>query len=220
LPEATTLLTQRFNGIAEGKLPAGWASVHGAGATEVPWTTSSSFCGSSNGAFHANDNVGETSTTRWERLFSPAFTVPRNSDYVEVEFDVCYDTEDDPVLPTTAYDGMFLRVTDLTTGRTLRSVLAEAFADRFRTGEIEHYPKHFPRSGDPDYFEDMSAWAGDSGGVKRVRLRLPGMQGSVAQLRFEFTQDFAFTCLDIRPDSPGCGVFIDNVVVKSVSLKP
>ena len=220
VPEATTLMTQRFNGVEEGKLPAGWASVHGSGATEVPWTTSSSFCGSSNGAFHANDDVGEDSATRWERLFSPAFTVPRDSDYVEVTFDVCYDTEDDPVLPTTAYDGMFLRVTDLTTGRTLRSVLAEAFADRFRTGEIEHYPKHFPRSGDPDYFEDMSAWAGDSGGVKRVRLRLPGMQGSVAQLRFEFTQDFAFTCKDIRPESSSCGVFVDNVVVKSVSLKP
>jgi len=218
-PVATTLLTQRFNGVKEGKLPAGWASVHGTGATEVPWTTSSSFCGPSNGAFHANDDVGEESTTRWERLFSPAFTVPSNSDYVLVEFDVCYDTEDDPVLPTTAYDGFFLRVTDLTTGRTLRSVLAEAFADDFRTGNIEHYPKHFPRSGDPDYFEDMSAWAGDSGGLKRVRLRLPGMQNSVAQLRFEFTQDFAFTCLDIRPGSSGCGVFVDNVVVKSVNLE-
>jgi hypothetical protein len=55
--------------------------------------------------------------------------------------------------------------------------------------------------------------------VKRVRLRLPGMQNSVAQLRFEFTQDFAFTCLDIRPGSSGCGVFVDNVVVKSVNLE-
>jgi hypothetical protein len=219
-PLATTLLTQRFNGVPPGTLPAGWASVHGAGATEVPWTTSSTFCGSSNGAFHTNDDVGETSTTRWERLFSPAFAVPGDADYVLVEFDVCYDTEDDPVLPVTAYDGLFLRITDLTTGRTLRSVLAEAFADRFTTGNISHYPKHLPRSGDPDYFEDMSAWAGNSGGVQRVRLRLPGMRGSVAQLRFEFTQDSLFTCLDVRPGSAGCGVFIDNVVVRSVNSAP
>ncbi|HEU5468999.1 MAG TPA: exo-alpha-sialidase [Steroidobacteraceae bacterium] len=219
-PHATTLLTQRFNGVAPGRLPSGWTSVHGAGGTEVPWTTSNTFCGPSNGAFHANDDVGDPSTTRWERLFSPAFTVPADSDYVLVTFDVCTDTDDDPVLPTTAYDGVFLRVTDLTTGRTLRSVLAEAFADAFRTGNIEHYPKHLPRSGDPDYFEDMSVWAGDSNGLKRVRMRLPGMQGSVAQLRFEFTQDSAFTCLDVRPGSDGCGVFIDNVVVSSVTSSP
>ena len=214
-PVATTLLQQRFNVTVPGTLPTGWASVHGAGGTEVPWITSNTFCGGlSNGAFHANDNVGET-TSRWERLFSPTFTVPADSQYVLVEFDVCYDTEDDPVLPVTAYDGVFLRVTDVTPGRTLRSVLAEAFADEFSTGNIAHYPKHFPRSGDPDYFEDMSAWAGNSGGVKHVRLRFPGMQGSVAQLRFEFAQDSIFTCQDVRP-SPACGVFVDNVVVKSV----
>ena len=37
-----------------------------------------------------------------------------------------------------------------------------AFDRKFNTGQIEHYPKHLPRSNDPDYFEDMSAWAGDS----------------------------------------------------------
>ena len=216
-PVNTTVLTERFNGAPLGSLPAGWTSVHGTGSVVVPWRTRA-FCGAtSKGAFHANDDVG-SATTRWERLFSPPFAVPGNSEYVIVEFDICYDTEDDPVLQTTGYDGVFLRVTDLTTGRTLRSVLAEAFADEFKTGNIFHYPKHLPRSGDPDYFEDMSAWAGDSGGIKRVRMRLPGMQGSVAQLRFEFTQDSIFTCLDVRPGSDGCGVFVDNVVVKSVNL--
>ena len=215
-PQSTTLLSENFSGVRPGRLPRGWLAEHGAGLTEVPWTTSNSFCGS-NGAFHANDDVGEESTTRWERLFSPAFAVPKNSDYVVVEFDVCYDTEDDPVLERTAYDGLFLRVTDLTPGHTLRSVLAEAFTDEFRTGPIFHYPKHLPRSGDPDYFEDMSAWGGLSEGRKRVRMFLPGMQGTVAQLRFEFTQDSLFTCLDVRPESSGCGVLVDNIVVRSVS---
>ncbi len=217
-PAATTVLTEVFNGATAGSLPAGWTSVHGAGSVVVPWTTTRAFCGAtSKGAFHANDAVGP-GTTRWERLLSPPFAVPRNSEYVIVEFDICYDTEDDPVLQTTGYDGLFLRIADLTTGRTLRSVLAEAFADEFKTGNIFHYPKHLPRSGDPDYFEDMSAWAGDSRGMKHVWMRLPGMQGSVAQLRFEFTQDSSFTCLDVRPRSAGCGVFVDNVVVKSVNL--
>ncbi len=46
-------------------------------------------------------------------------------------------------------------------------------------------------------------------------LRLPGMAGSTAQLRFEFTQDAIATCADVRPGHT-CGVSVDNVVVKSV----
>lgn len=216
-PVMTKLLTEDFSGVGAGALPAGWVASHAGGANTVPWTTSSTFCGTSNGAFHANANDGPAvnQATRWERLFSPVFTVPADSEYVVVEFDVCYNTEDDTVLPTTAWDGFFLRIADLTTGRTLRSVLAEAFAAEFTTGEIQHYPKHLPRSSNTAYFEDMSVWAGDSGGLKHVRLRLPGMAGSAAQLRFEYTQDSAFTCQDVRPGT-ACGVFVDNVVIKSV----
>jgi hypothetical protein len=213
-PVGTTILSENFDGVAPGSLPAGWVAANGAGAVPVPWTTSNTFCGTSNGAFQPNNDTGP-SLTRWQRLFSPAFNVPAEADYVVVEFDVCYDTEDDPVLPVTAYDGFFLRVTDLTAGRTLRSVLAEAFADEFTTGDIKHYPEHLPRSSNPNYFEDMSVWGGDSGGIRHVRMRLPGMQGSVAQLRFEYTQDLVFNCQDVRP-SPACGVFVDNVVVRSV----
>jgi hypothetical protein len=215
-PVATTLLSENFEGVAPGSLPVGWTAAHGAGAFSFPWTTNNTFCGGvSNGAFQPNNDPGSP-RTRWERLLSPAFAVPANAAYVTVEFDVCTDSEDDPVLTTTAYDGVFLRVTDLTPGHTLRSVLAEAFEDEFTTGGIQHYPRHLPRNSNGSYFEDMSAWGGDSGGVKHVRMRLPGMQGSIAQLRFEFTQDSFATCLDVRPGSAGCGVFVDNVVVKSV----
>jgi hypothetical protein len=99
-------------------------------------------------------------------------------------------------------------------------VLAEAFADEFVTGDLAHYPKHFPRNSDPAYFEDMSAWAGDSSGLRHVHLRLPGMAGSTAQLRFEFAQDAFATCQDVRPGSAACGVFIDNVVINSVVSSP
>ena len=215
-PVKTTLLREDFDAVAPGTLPAGWVTAHAGGVNTVPWTTSSSFCGATNGAFHANAHDGGAGLppTRFERLFSPVFDVPAGAEYVEVEFDVCYNTEDDPVLPTTAYDGFLLRVTDLTPGRTLRSVLAEAFADQFTTGDREHYPKHLPRSSNTAYFQDMSAWAGDSRGVQQVRMRLPGMAGSTAQLRFEFTQDIGFTCQDVRPGT-ACGVFFDNLVVTS-----
>jgi hypothetical protein len=211
-PAPTTLLSENFNSAAPGTLPAGWSSVHAGGAGTVPWTTSSTFCGGSNGAFHPNDNTG----TRFERLFSPVINVPANADYVTLDFDVCYDTEDDPAFNVLAYDGFLVRVTDLTPGHFLRSVLAEAFEDQFTTGSFEHYPKHFPRNSNPNYFQDMSAWAGDSQGVKHVHLRLPGMAGTTVQLRFEYAQDSAGTCADVRPGHT-CGVLLDNVNMKSVA---
>jgi hypothetical protein len=97
-------------------------------------------------------------------------------------------------------------------------VLAEAFADEFTTGALQHYPRHFPRSSNPNYFEDMSAWSGFSNGMKRVRMRLPGMAGSTAQFRFEYTQDAFATCADVRPGHT-CGVQVDNIVVRSVTSK-
>jgi hypothetical protein len=215
-PVATTLLTENFDSVAPGMLPAGWTNLHGGGLNTVPWVTSNTFCGASNAAFHQNadDNPGGN-PTRFERLLSPEYVVPADSDYVSVEFDVCVDTEDDPNFNVLAYDGLALRVTDLTPGRTVRSVLVEAFDDEFITNGFKHYNKHLPRSGNPNYFQDMSVWAGDSGGPWHVRLRLPGMAGSTAQLRFEYTQDGSATCLDVG-GGPICGVSVDNVVVNSV----
>jgi hypothetical protein len=170
-----------------GTLPAGWTSLHGGGANIVPWITSSTFCGAtSNAAFHQNANDNPAgSPTRFERLLSTNFVVPADSDYVTLEFDVCTDTEHDPNFSVLAYDGLSLRILDATTGNFLRSVL------------------------------DMSVWAGDSEGAQHVRLRLPGMAGTTAQLRFEFTQDGSATCLDVG-GGPVCGVSVDNIVIKSV----
>jgi BNR/Asp-box repeat len=218
-PKAESLLTEDFEIVDPmSGLPAGWESQHGAGANTVPWTGSASFCGGSQGAFHANaEDGGGMSPARWERLISPAFDVPADSDYVTLDFDVCYNTEDNLPFPVWAWDGFFLRVTDLTAGRTVLSNLAEAFADEFTTDGFEHYPKHLPRSGLPGFFPngDMSAWGGYSGGLQHVRMRLPGMQGSTAQLRFEFTQDSNGICTDPSLTGGQCGVFVDNVVVKS-----
>ncbi len=214
----TTLLSENFDGVAPGALPAGWVAAHGAGENVVPWRTSSTFCGGSNKAFHPNAEDA-ADPTRWERLFSPTITIPSDSQSVEVEFDVCYDTENDPNLRILAYDGFFLRVTDLTPGHTVRSVLAEAFEEEFTTGPIKHYPRHLPRNPHPDYFSDMSVWAGDSGGIQHVRMKLPGMGGTRAQFRFEFTQDSTATCADLRPGHT-CGVAVDNFVVRSLRAVP
>src|SRR5207244_2228945 len=221
-PGGTVLLSENFNGVAAGALPAGWTTAHGGGANVVPWTTNNTFFGTtSNAAFHinANDGVGGTGNpTRFERLFSPLFVVPASAEYVTVDMDVAYDTEDDPSFNILAYDGFLLRVTDQTSGRTLRSLLGEAIEEELTTGTIQHYPKHFPRNSSTAYFEDMSAWAGDSQGFKHVHMKFPGaggLAGATAQLRFEFAQDSSATCANVRPGHQ-CGVMVDNLVVASV----
>jgi hypothetical protein len=221
-PVTTTIFSENFDSVAPGTLPAGWSAVHAGGANVVPWTTKNTFCGTgSNGAFHQNANDGPPagSPTRFERLFSPLFTVPANAEYVTLDFDVCYDTEDDPNFNIWAYDGLLLRITDQTPGRILRSVQVEAFQDEFTTGALQGFVKHLPRSSNPNYFQDMAVWAGDSQGVQHVHMRLPGMAGSTAQLRWEYTQDSAGICSDVRPGH-SCGVLVDNIVIKSVVSAP
>jgi hypothetical protein len=220
-PTATTLLAENFDEVEPGALPTGWIAVHGAGANAVPWTTSSSFCGAkSNGAFHADAIDGATPTadpTRWERLLSPVVAIPADNSNVTLEFDVCYDTEDDPLFRILGFDGFFLRIFDATTGRLARSVLVDAFESKFTTGDVQGYVKHLPRSGNPAYFQDMSVWGGDSSGLRHVKLTLPGMAGSRVQLRWEYTQDSNGTCADVRPGH-ACGVLVDNIVMSSVKL--
>lgn len=218
-PSGAVIFSEDFESVAEGGIPSGWTVAHGAGVNRVPWTTSKSFCGvTSNGLFHINAADGTASGDyRWERAFSPTFAVPANAQYVTVDFDVCYDTEDDPILPILAYDGFFLRFTDLTPGNTTRSVYADAFDTTMTTGDYLVYPKHLNDDRSANYFGDTSAWAGDSGGVVHVSMRLPGMAGTTVQMRWEFTQDQTATCTDVRPSHTQCGVWVDNIVVRSVA---
>jgi len=218
-PIATTIFSENFNGVPAGSLPAGWGTIHAGGANTVPWTTNNSFCGAtSNGLFHQNANDGPTggSPARFERVASPNIVVPAGAEYVTLDFDICYDTEDDPNFNVLAYDGALLRITDFTAGRFARANLVEAFAEQITTGNILHYPKHGPRSSNANYFQDMSMWSGDSGGFKHVTMKFPGMAGSTVQLRPDYTQDSSGTCSDVRPGHVSCGVIIDNIVMNSV----
>jgi hypothetical protein len=216
-PIQTTIFFQNFDAVAPGSLPPGWGTIHVGGTPTVPWTTNNTFCGtSSNGLFHANANdTSSSNRTRFERVASPNITIPANAEYVTLDFDICYDTEDDPSFNVLAYDGALLRITDFTPGHLARANLAEAFAESITTGSIAHYPKHNPRSSNVNYFQDMSMWSGFSNGFQHVHMRLPGMAGTTVQLRPDFTQDSTATCADVRPGH-SCGVLIDNIVMKSV----
>ena len=222
-PLTTLILSEDFEGAAPGTLPAGWSAVHSGGNNTVPWTTAANFMGNAtNAAFHINANDGLNGNhTRFERLFSPTVTIPADSEYVLLDFDVAYNAEDDPSFNVLAYDGLLLRITDLTPGSTLRSVAIEAFAEEFTTAGVPFYPKHMPRSNASaaSYLQDLSAWSGTSGAAPRhVHLKLPGMAGTTVQLRWEFTQDGIATCSDTpHPPAAGtsCGVAVDNIVMQS-----
>ncbi|HKC54723.1 MAG TPA: Ig-like domain repeat protein [Vicinamibacterales bacterium] len=227
-PLTLTLLSQDFNGVVSGgNLPIGWVSSHQGGTTTVAWTTRNLSLGAtpaaiSNAAFHTNNGLG-ADPTRFERLTSPQFVVPASAQYATVDFDIAYDTEDDPGFATLAYDGLLVRFSDETPGRTTRVVAAEAFAEQFKSGTADFYPKHFPRNDNPGYLQDLSAWSGDSragnadpNGYRHVQLKLPGIAGSTARLLFEYTQDNINICTAVRPGH-ACGVLIDNIVVRSVT---
>jgi len=227
-PLTLTLLSQDFNGVVSGGiLPIGWVSSHQGGTTTVAWTTRNLSLGAtpaaiSNAAFHTNNGLG-ADPTRFERLTSPQFVVPASAQYATVDFDIAYDTEDDPGFATLAYDGLLVRFSDETPGRTTRVVAAEAFAEQFKSGTADFYPKHFPRNDNPGYLQDLSAWSGDSragnadpNGYRHVQLKLPGIAGSTARLLFEYTQDNINICTAVRPGHV-CGVLIDNIVVRSVT---
>ena len=226
-PVVTTVLSENFDGVTAPALPAGWGTIHQGGANTVPWKTDSTFCrpaGSpNNGLFHANanDGVGGTGNpTRFERVASPNLSIPASSDYVTLDFDICYDTEDAPDFNVLGYDGALIRITDFTPGNFARAELAEAFAETITTDSIFHYPKHSPRSNSTAYFQDMSFWSGQSNGFKHVSMRLPGMAGATVQLRPDFTQDSGGTCNDAHPGASTrtCGVVIDNIVMNSVKV--
>ncbi len=215
-PNPTPLLVQDFNA---GTAP-GWATQHGGGNNTIPWVIANAgFMGATNFyMFHQNANDGLSGAhTRTERLLGPNVIVPANSEYVTLDFDVAYNTEDDPAFNIQAYDGFLLRIVDFTPGSIARNVAAEAYAEEFTTvGVGNFYPKHMPRNSNTAYLQDLSAWAGNSAGFRHVHMKLPGMAGTTAQLRFEFTQDSNGICTDVGFTAP-CGVAVDNIVMNSVT---
>src|SRR2546427_4159591 len=176
-PGVTTIFQENFDSTTPGSLPAGWLTQHMRGSNTVPWTTRNTFNPGNNGAFHTNANDGDglpPDPTRWERFLSPIIVVPPDSEYVILDFDVKYDTQDDPNFNILAYEGFLLRIGDYDPSSSppalFRAVMAEAFEEEFTTGNQNHYPKHFPRSHNDRYFQDISAWAGDSAGLKHVHM--------------------------------------------------
>ncbi|MEY2482728.1 MAG: hypothetical protein QOG51_878 [Verrucomicrobiota bacterium] len=235
-PRPVVLLSENFDDTIPGGLPAGWSNSHVAGSTAFPWSVNSTVfrepTAPNNSVFQPNNAGG----TRTDRLFSPLINIPANCEYVTIDLDVVYNSEDDPNYRYLGYDGFLLRVFDNTAGRNItRSIQVEAFEEEFTTGEGQFYPKAFPRGSAS--FRDLSAWTGFSNGFKHVHMKLPAteltptvsavsLNGAQVQLRFEYEQDGGGIGSDIRPldaNNPAratSGVAFDNLVVSAVTSAP
>ncbi|WP_437993547.1 hypothetical protein [Sorangium sp. So ce145] len=214
---AEVLLREDFDAASAPALPSGWQSVRAGGtASASPWIVAQTLTPGNNAAFH-----DEEAATSLVALVSPAVTIPESSgnSHVTLDFDLTYELEDDPQKLIQAFDGLTLRVEDLTAGAAPRAVLAEAFAERIVTGGSHHFPKHLPARDDPDYLEDNAVWSGSSSGTKRVSIRFPGagLRGRTVRLRFDYTQDDSRVCTDIGRPGP-CGVAVDNIVFAAVPI--
>ena len=225
-----TLINENFNSATTPNLPAGWTQAEGgcslapgACIAAHPWITSIARTPGNQAAFHTNTS----GNSEWIRLFSPTVVIPTPAagvqSYVLVDFDLNYSLEDNPAKLFEAFDGMFLRITDL--NAPARSILAEAFATKITSaGKIDHHPAHLVRSNDPAYFADMSVWSDDSveldtDGTIHVSMKFPAetMTGHSVQLRFEYTQDQIVDCTG-SGGNPPCGIAVDNVVMRHVQL--
>jgi hypothetical protein len=237
-PRSTVLLAENFDDTITGSLPAGWTTSHFFGATTIPWTTNNvafrNAASPNNAAFQPN----EASGNRTDRLFSPLINIPANCEYVTIDMDVAYNSEDDPNYKYLGYDGFLLRVFDNTSGRnTTRSIQIEAFEEEFSTGDGQFYPKAFPRGSSSLLARDLAAWTGFSNGFRHVHVKLPAseitptvspvsLNGAQVQLRFEYEQDSGGIGFDIRPqdvNNPAratSGVAFDNLVVAAVTSAP
>lgn len=214
---AEVLLREDFNAASAPALPSGWQSARAGGtASASPWIVAQTLTPGNNAAFH-----DEEAATSLVALVSPAVTIPESSgnSYVTLDFDLTYELEDDPQKLIQAFDGLTLRVEDLTAGAAPRAVLAEAFAERITTGGSHHFPKHLPARDDPDYLEDNAVWSGSSSGSKHVSIRFPGagLRGRTVRLRFDYTQDDSRVCTDIGRPGP-CGVAVDNIALAAVPV--
>jgi hypothetical protein len=231
-PVDTLLLSDNFDALPLGDLTAAtsstvaWSSSHAGGTNTTKWGAADNFCGlTAGGSNRALFMPNNANGTRFDRAFSPYVNVGATTyGRITVDFDICYNLEEETDFNVLAYDGLTLRFTDQTGApRVVRSVLAEAFAESITTtpGNTQHFPRHLPRNSSTAYFQDMSVWSGDSGGWKHVRMVLPVVDGLEAgakfQMRFEYTQDSGGTCADVRPGA-ACGVAIDNLVVNGVKF--
>ena len=199
-----TLLSENFDGVTAPALPAGWSTTIFGGASN-PWKTSTTFSASApNAAFCADIGTAVSGN----RLQSPSIVVPAGTDLVDVTFSVTHNLEF--LSERRAFDGALLRV-EINNGVTTTTKLAGAFASLFEPfypWQIERYGNGV--TGQP--IHDLSCWSSNvTPAFNTVHLQFPGLGGTTIRLFFDLGTD--------NNTGTATGMFVDNVVVKSVDKR-
>jgi hypothetical protein len=197
--QQTTLLSENFDGVTAPALPAGWSSTTFSGASN-PWRTSTTYAASGPNAAFCADIVSISGN----RLQSPSIVVPAATDLVDVTFDITHNLE----LNTErrAYDGALLRV-EVNNGMTVQTKFAGAFAslfDPFYPWQVDRY-----NSSSDQPIQDLACWSSNTTpNFNSVHLQFPGLAGTTIRLFFDVGTDNGV--------GSATGMFVDNVVVKSI----
>ena len=194
----TTLLSENFDGVTAPALPAGWSTTNVAGTVNA-WKTSTTYSASAPSAAYCAD----IATMSNNRLQSPSIVIPAGVDLVDVTFSVTHNLE--LYTERKAWDGALLRV-EVNNGMTTVIKLAGAFASLFEP----FYPWQVERSSTTTQpIHDLSCWSSNvTPTFNTVHLQFPGLGGTTIRLFFDLGTDTS--------TGTATGMFVDNVVVKSV----
>lgn len=193
----TNLLTENFDSLTLPNIPAGWARVNGCSTCPpLNWrSVADATAPSQPNSMFATDSV----KTTFGRLYGTSLNVPAGTTYLDIDFDIKYDTEvQDSRL---AFDAAsFEYAVD---GSASHFGSADAIDMTLR------YDHYVTRNTGGASQGDRNGWAGSSGGWKHAHFRIPGMAGHAFVPRFSMASDASAAVT---------GVNIDNVVINAVTM--
>jgi hypothetical protein len=197
--QQSVLLSQNFDDVVAPALPAGWTSTTFAGTANL-WKTSTTFAASGpNAAFCA-----DITTVSGNRLYSPSIVVPAATDLVDITFDITHNLELE--VERKAWDGAILRI-EVNDGFTIQTKLAGAAASLFEP----FYPWQINRfsASSQQPIQDLACWSSNTTpNFNSVHLQFRDLAGKTIRFLFDVGTDGA--------DGTATGMFVDNVVVKSI----
>ncbi len=193
----TTLLSENFDALTLPNVPAGWSRINGCSTCPaLNWrSVVDATAPSQPNACFATDST----KTTFGRLYATTLAVPAGTTYLDVDFDIKYDTEvQDSRL---AFDAAsFEYAVD---GSASHFASADAIDMSLR------YDHYVTRNTGGTSQGDRQGWGGSSGGWKHSHLRIPGMAGHTFTPRFSMASDASAATQ---------GVWIDNVVINAVTM--
>ncbi len=193
----TNLLSENFDGLTLPNIPAGWARVNGCGT--CPALNWRSVLDPTAPSLPNSMFASDSSVTTFGRLYGTSLNVPVGTTYLDIDFDIKYNTEvQDARL---AYDAASFEYS--VDGSSSHFASADAIDMTLR------YDHYVTRNTGGTSQGDRQGWAGTTLTWQHLHLRIPGMAGHAIVPRFSMASDASVGLV---------GVNIDNVVINAVTM--